>query len=201
VNEGYERSSFPFSFQLPVDIPSSFESNEGQVGYSMTGKLRLPGNEFGLVSSLQFTVNGILDLNKEPGVSEQIEFQTLKHFHVPWPFQDSSVIPLRVVFPRKGFVCGEDATFTLEINYPGNCRRRVIKIKAELVQTVTYYARSARTKVCCVLAKEKTDIKDQQEESSRTSKEIALRIPPCPPSRLATGCNIINVDYKIQVVH
>jgi len=57
--------SFSFSFQLPLDIPSSFNSAIEKVKYCMTARAKISGLEFDLVSGLQFTVNRILDLNKD----------------------------------------------------------------------------------------------------------------------------------------
>jgi len=190
-------SSFPFSFQLPLHIPSSFNSDIGQVVYSMTARLKKSWYKFDLVSSIQFTVTGILDLNREPVVSQPIEIENQKFF-CTWPPCKDSVIEVRALFPRKGFVPGEIASFTVEIN--NESTRSVNKIKAELIQTVSYYAKSSKREGNSVLEKEKEEINVQPGESE-TWKQNALKIPPCPPSRLAYGCHIIDVHYSIKVRH
>lgn len=55
--------TFPFSFVLPEKIPSSFESPQGYIRYSITAYI--DGPEFDLVTvKTMFTVNAVYDLNK-----------------------------------------------------------------------------------------------------------------------------------------
>jgi len=102
-----------------------------------------------------------------------------------------------VVFSRKGFVSGEHGAFKVKINNEGT-RRRVKKIKAELIQRVSYHVRSHRTQVDTVLAKEEREVSCHQWER-KTFKTIFIRIPSCLPSRLGSGCRIINVFYNLKV--
>jgi len=87
--------SFPFSFELPLDIPSSFYSAIGQVEYYVTARAKISGYEVNLVSKLQFTVHGILYLNKEPGVANQFEIERQQNFG-GWPPWKDSFVRVRV---------------------------------------------------------------------------------------------------------
>jgi len=116
----------------------------------------------------------------------------LKFFCSWLPCKEAS-IEVNVIFPRTGFVCGETAAFTIEIN--NGSTRRVNRINAELYQKVSYYAKSFKREDNSVLAKEKINLKVEPGES-KIWKQNAMRIPPCPPTRLACArCRIIHMDY------
>lgn len=56
---------FPFVFNLPGQLPSSFESNMGHVRYFCKAYLHRPW-KFDFTAKKAFTVVSVLDLNKEP---------------------------------------------------------------------------------------------------------------------------------------
>jgi len=59
------KHQYPFSFNLPERIPSSFEGRFGYVRYILTGTLER-SLKFNHVSKIAFTVNTIVDLNLVP---------------------------------------------------------------------------------------------------------------------------------------
>ena len=59
---------FPFQFQLPVTIPSSFVGKHGRIAYSITGVVDRPWR-FDHETVAFFTVIGIYDLNKDPSAA------------------------------------------------------------------------------------------------------------------------------------
>ena len=64
---------FPFSFQLPENIPSSFEAENGHVRYSLKASIHrvlLPDYEF----KAFFTVNSINDLNVDQSLLVRLYF-------------------------------------------------------------------------------------------------------------------------------
>ena len=56
---------FPFQFQLPVNIPSSFVGAHGRIVYSITAVVDRPW-KFDHETVAFFTVVGIHDLNLDP---------------------------------------------------------------------------------------------------------------------------------------
>lgn len=57
--------TFPFSFVLPLEIPSSFEGEHGHVRYIAKGTIDRSWS-FNDHTKRAFTVIGLLDLNKLP---------------------------------------------------------------------------------------------------------------------------------------
>jgi len=190
--------SFPFSLELPLDIPSSFNSATGQVEYYMTARAKISGCGVNLMSKLQFTVHGILDLNKEPGVSHHFEIERQQNF-CGWPPWKDSFVRVRVLLQRKGFVCGEIVPFTVKVH--NKSAQKVVQINAELVQKVSYITRYDKIVSNSVLTNEIRDINISPKETRTIVKQFTLRIPPCLPSRLGCGCNVIHVNYYIKVSH
>jgi len=56
---------YPFSFTLPVGIPSSFEGRYGHVRYTLTGSLERSW-KWNHSCKIGFNVNSIIDLNFIP---------------------------------------------------------------------------------------------------------------------------------------
>jgi len=161
--------------------------------YSMSARLKKAWYKFDVKSVVPYTVNGILDLNREVAASDRIVAQKEKYICC-WPCK-SGPIGIHLAIHRTGFVPGEIIPFTAELNNLST--RRITASKARLIQTVSYHA-NEKTKIeTHELARVNGPTLDRGE--STTWRELeALRIPPCPPSRLA-GCHIINVEYDIKV--
>lgn len=59
------RYTYPFQFQLPLDLPSSFEGEHGHVRYWVKGTIEKPW-KYDHMTKAVFTVIGVLDLNTVP---------------------------------------------------------------------------------------------------------------------------------------
>jgi hypothetical protein len=62
------RHTFPFSFVLPPNLPSSFEGQHGYVRYSVKGVIDKPW-KFDHSTKRVFTVICLLDLNTDPNAT------------------------------------------------------------------------------------------------------------------------------------
>ena len=58
-------TTYPFQFQLPPNLPSSFEDAHGNVRYCVEVKVDRPW-KFDYKAKRPFTVNAVYDLNLEP---------------------------------------------------------------------------------------------------------------------------------------
>ena len=67
------RHTFPFSFLLPSNLPSSFEGAHGYVRYSVKGIIDKPW-KFDHSCKRPFTVICLLDLNADPNAQVQSTF-------------------------------------------------------------------------------------------------------------------------------
>ena len=62
---GAGRHVFPFVYQLPMNLPSSYESHIGHVRYQLKGTIDKPW-KFDHHTKKVFTVVSMLDLNQQP---------------------------------------------------------------------------------------------------------------------------------------
>lgn len=68
---------YPFSCNLPPNLPSSFESDYGRIRYTIKAKLDRPW-KFDHETKAAFTVNSTLDLNQQPHASVRFYANTRK---------------------------------------------------------------------------------------------------------------------------
>lgn len=73
---GAGRNTYPFIFNLPQNLPSSFEGAHGRVRYSLNACIDKPW-KFDHNCNLVFTVLSLLDLNVQPDVLVGAQFNPL----------------------------------------------------------------------------------------------------------------------------
>jgi len=103
---------YPFTFQLPPAIPSSFQGQHGYVQYTLQATMKRSW-AFDKSTTYPFTVNGILDLNTYPGASQPGHFTKIKHLGCCCC--KSGPITLTVRLDKLGFVPGEPLHFLAEV--------------------------------------------------------------------------------------
>lgn len=82
---GEGRHQYPFSFVLPIGIPSSFEGAHGHVRYTIRAVFQRP-RKWNYEYKIPFTVNSIMDLNAIPESTVRLTFillQLLLKFQFP----------------------------------------------------------------------------------------------------------------------
>ncbi|CAL4067293.1 unnamed protein product [Meganyctiphanes norvegica] len=182
---------YRFSFRLPLNIPSSYETVTGQVRHQCKAKVHLPcGSHIAVVRP--FSVNSLYDLNLDEDAKLPVEKKIKKTF----TFSFGS-ISLTLLLARIGFVPGEKLNIHLEVN---NDSRKSIKcIKLKLIKDAIYHASSGATKsYTMTLGKMmKEDITAPGVQVIWT--ETGPVIPAVPPSYLQY-CNIIDMRYRIQII-
>ncbi|KAL3866415.1 hypothetical protein ACJMK2_043716 [Sinanodonta woodiana] len=184
--------NYPFKFQLPLNIPSSYEAVIGRVRYAVVVSVEKPW-AFDLVTMGPFTVVSLLDLNKLPNVAKGgtvADEKTLCCLCCK-----SGPIRAKITTDRLGYVPGEAIKFRAEII---NLTNRQMKCsKAQLVMQVHYHGRGKTRTVMNVLSALKrpptpaadTDVWDG----------CKLHVPPVPPSFL-TGCKLIDIHYYVMII-
>ena len=70
------RHEFPFTFTLPPNLPSSYESCYGEIRYTVKAVVDRPW-KFNHESIRAFSVNAVLNLNMEPLASVSISLRTI----------------------------------------------------------------------------------------------------------------------------
>ncbi|XP_013378681.1 arrestin domain-containing protein 2 isoform X2 [Lingula anatina] len=175
---------FPFSYELPSDLPCSFTSQHGRISYSASAILWMPNN-MKLKTTAPLLILKDLDLSMEPFVLDGIKDAK----DVSW---ETACFTCRLMkccakTDRNGFVPGEVIRVWVQVDNLTSTRVYVRGLSVELKQTiavVTRHQEGRRQKV--------------KRLHSFAWKSVFLRIPPLPPSRL-DGCRFLNIKYEITV--
>ncbi|XP_067666559.1 arrestin domain-containing protein 3-like [Haliotis asinina] len=184
------RYAYSFQYQLPPDIPSSFEGALGRVRYWLRGVITKPWTYDDTTKKL-FTVANLLDLNAEPEAMQGLrgeDQETLCCLCCT-----SGPISCRFQIDRCGFVPGEAVPIKAEIINHSN--RKMKRSFAELCMVVTYHTtKRSRTNIKKICEISHSEIPPG--ESDIWTGDL-LKIPPAPPSHL-NGCSIIDIDYFVK---
>ena len=70
--------TWPFQFQIPSNVPSSFQGRHGQIQYALEATVKRSW-KFDYTTMVPFTVNSIVDLNTWPGVVQPVNMQDHKY--------------------------------------------------------------------------------------------------------------------------
>eukprot|EP00095_Tigriopus_kingsejongensis_P010743 maker-scaffold277_size226016-snap-gene-0.23 protein:Tk10743 transcript:maker-scaffold277_size226016-snap-gene-0.23-mRNA-1 annotation:"arrestin domain-containing protein 3" len=146
---------FPFTFNLPQGLPSSFEGSVGQIRYSVKATMDRKNTK------AFFTINGILDLNHQPGINNPV--QVMDHKNLCCFCCRSGPISAVVRMPKTGFVPGE--VLVLDAEVENKSSRTMNRSQVRLMQIVKYRA-----------------VTKSQTEENRIVKIDQGEIPAAPPS-------------------
>ncbi|GFN74123.1 hypothetical protein PoB_000062900 [Plakobranchus ocellatus] len=185
------RHTFPFQYQLPTGLPSSFEGDYGHVRYVVSCKIDKPW-KFDHKTKRPFTIISILDLNQQPNCSSRLQASNQKHLCCLCC--KSGPISASFHLDRQGYVPGEAIKLFAEISNGAN--RSMDKSYVELKMIVTFHATSkSRTVPRSVAVLTRPGIPGNSEDVWSGEE---LVIPPLPPSFLV-GCSIIDIHYIVQL--
>ncbi|XP_052278841.1 arrestin domain-containing protein 3-like isoform X2 [Dreissena polymorpha] len=185
------RRTFPFSFFLPPNLPSSFEGAFGNVRYSLKGKIDRPW-KFDHKTKKLFAVVSVLDLNEQTMAMSPAEGGNEKNLCCLCC--KSGPISATFRIDRQGFVPGETIQLSAEI-----CNHSSRKMKASRVRLIMYIMYHAIQKKRSV--QQDVAVASHQAilpgDSDIWNRE-PLHVPPIPPSYLV-GCSIIDIKYVLQL--
>jgi hypothetical protein len=182
---------FPFSFLLPSNLPSSFESKVGHVRYYLKADIVRDWMWNHKVKQ-HITVNGILDLNLYPSAKQaghSRDYKTLCCLCCK-----SGPISAVITTNRTGYVPGELIGFNAEVDNQAN--KEMTGSFLNLVEVVTFKtARKNKTERRVVAEIRRGRIGPG---TSDYWEGVMMRVPALPPTNLAGTCNIIDVQYKLD---
>ncbi|XP_050403329.2 arrestin domain-containing protein 3-like [Patella vulgata] len=185
------RYVYPFSFQLPTGIPSSYESFTGRVRYSVAGVIDRPW-KFDHTTRRAFTIVDPLDLNLEPQAMQGATGNGQKTLCCLCC--ESGPISAVLRLDRLGYVPGEAIAISGEIN--NGSRRKMTSSFADIRMTIQYHATTKTKTVCNTVSKISHGPILPGDGDIWNGDQ--LHIPPLPPSRLR-GCRIIDITYTVTL--
>ncbi|XP_071584202.1 arrestin domain-containing protein 2 isoform X2 [Heliangelus exortis] len=182
------RHEFPFTFQLPETLATSFEGKHGSIRYWVKAKLHRPWATVRKVKK-EFTVIEPIDINTPALLAPQAGAK--EKLARAW-YCNRGQVSVTAKIDRKGYTPGEVIPIFAEID---NGTSRAVVPKAAIVQTQTFIARGTKKQKKAVVT---TIVGDSIAAGKR---EVwhgrALKIPPVGPSILQ--CRIIQVEYSLKV--
>ncbi|KAM6235969.1 arrestin domain-containing protein 2 isoform 2-T2 [Porphyrio hochstetteri] len=182
------RHEFPFTFQLPETLATSFEGKHGSVRYWVKAKLHRPWATVKKVKK-EFTVIEPIDINTPALLAPQAGAK--EKLARAW-YCNRGQVSVTAKIDRKGYTPGEVIPIFAEID---NCTSRAVVPKAAIIQTQTFIARGTKKQKKAVV----TSIVGDAIAAGK--REVwhgrALKIPPVGPSILQ--CRIIQVEYSLKV--
>ncbi|KGL88082.1 Arrestin domain-containing protein 2, partial [Charadrius vociferus] len=182
------RHEFPFTFQLPETLATSFEGKHGSVRYWVKAKLHRPWSTVKKAKK-EFTVIEPIDINTPALLAPQAGAK--EKLARAW-YCNRGQVSVTAKIDRKGYTPGEVIPIFAEID---NCTSRAVVPKAAIIQTQTFIARGTKKQKKSVV----TSIVGDSIAAGK--REVwhgrALKIPPVGPSILQ--CRIIQVEYSLKV--
>ncbi|XP_028569609.2 arrestin domain-containing protein 2 isoform X1 [Podarcis muralis] len=182
------RHEFPFTFQLPESLATSFEGKHGSVRYWVKAKLHRPWASVKKAKK-DFTIIEPIDINTPALLAPQAGAK--EKLARAW-YCNRGLVSVSAKIDRKGYTPGEVIPIFAEID---NCSTRTVVPKAAIIQTQTFVARGTKKQKKSVVASMVGDA------IAAGKREVwhgrALKIPPVGPSILQ--CHIIHVEYALKV--
>ncbi|CAK9794945.1 Arrestin domain-containing protein 3 [Anthophora quadrimaculata] len=185
--------TYPFSFQLPHSIPSSFEHTYGYVRYTVKATIDRPW-KFNHECKAAFTVISSLNLNEYRQDCIGIDDESTHDFCcccICFFKRDS--LNLRVRAPSSGYVPGQIINSIIDHTLSSNAVR-IASFSIILEQEIEFRA-TTKTKTV------RSDIKTTKHSGPFPvggQLNLELLIPPLPPSKLKY-CSIIDLNYHLKI--
>lgn len=190
---------FPFKFQLPdAAMPCSFEGSLGHIRYIARAVIDRPW-KFDHVTKRAFSMVGIpYDLNRVQDALSPVNCEDEKT--VCCLCCATGPITVSCNTDKRAYVPGETIYISAVLNNHSN--RSVHSLEAELIQSVTYFARREGVGVPSYRNTSHVICSVQSEGCGSYSRvkwtQKPLVIPPVPPNDI-DGCNFIRTQYYVKL--
>ncbi|CAB05787.1 Arrestin C-terminal-like domain-containing protein [Caenorhabditis elegans] len=202
--------AWSFSYNLPLNVPPSFEGKYGYLRYSVTAEVDRPWR-LDKAKKRCITVSPLIDLNVIPHALTQINDQASENLGCCC-FK-KGYLELRVNIPKTGFVPGE--TVPMNIHILNHSSVPVTEVKAKIIQqckfiayrngTTFHYGGGYETGMSGQLQETKHDtktvVKHGQEMTVAPRNEhkfaMELRLPSVTPT-INQFSPVITVEYIVQ---
>ncbi|XP_071103882.1 arrestin domain-containing protein 3-like [Haliotis cracherodii] len=185
------RHTYPFTYQLPKDIPSSFEGKYGYVRYFAKGIIDKPW-KFDHETMKCFTVICPLDLNQETLAT--MPAKESKSKTICCLCCQSGPITATFTIDRQGYVPGEAIILKAEIENMSD--GPIDSSSVTLTMETTFLAEGESKTTFEKVAKLQHEPILMGDHDYWNGDQLA--IPPLPPTYL-TSCTIIDIQYTLKL--
>ncbi|GAB1607018.1 arrestin domain-containing protein 1-like [Argonauta hians] len=181
---------FPFDYQLPNNLPSSFIGKYGNVTYVL--KAIVSGDHIG---ETQVTSEPFLIVRPLPLSTEHLKPVHLTQQRKAWKGCTFGKIAIDVTLKKSGLVPGEDLLIDADIT---NRSPKVIRaVQAALLMNSTYHAQKKHI-AFLQLVNHRRDDYEMGSSEARKWRNVRLSVPPYIPESNLDYCDLIEVVYLFQ---
>lgn len=184
--------TYGFACPLPDSIPSSYNSTNGHIRYSLTATLERPWKA-SKVHSISLGIIRQLDLNTE--ILLPIKAEHTKSLGC-WPCLPSGSLVLSVQIPTNGFVSGQIIPALIQVS----SRRHVTirKVTTVLIQQTTFSARwpKARQRIESVVVSKNVSPGIKLPDGGVLAEDN-LQVPWVQPTSRCS--KVIKISYELKV--
>ncbi|XP_007894429.1 arrestin domain-containing protein 1b [Callorhinchus milii] len=182
--------TYPFQFLLPATAPTSFEGPFGKISYRIRATVETPRFSKDYKAEKVFYILNLLNLNEINDIEQPNVMHVNKKFS--YMLVKSGTASLTVSTDLKGYTSGQIIQLTTAIqNQSGKDLGNIV---ASLIQKATYKSKRAIYDLRTIAEVEGSGVKSWKQAEWREQ----IIVPPLPQSSLH-GCNLIQIDYLIQV--
>ena len=185
------KHEFPYTFQLPTDIPSSLEDFYGHIRYILTAVL--PTRKGEVIRQKRINIRGIVDVDR-PDLLNSLNDSDSKTLGCCCC---TSTIELSASIDRGGYLCGE----TIHITERHGCRR-ITSAHATLLRKTVYHARTISASTAesnfsykCIAAA--PVLVSRQAISDPDARVGKINIPNNTVPSI--NCDVLTVSYCVHV--
>ena len=182
--------SFPFRFQLPARLPSSFHGSIGWIRYYVEGRIVTGMLKFDHTVKAPITVVEVVDINAS---LLQTPLRAEKQKTLCCLICASAPITLTVELPRRGFCYGEIIPLKVTLE---NGSSRQLRLRVQLLQVIGYTAEGHHRRSQKVVASIASGQLERRTTSTWNPEE--LLVPGNIQSTLRS-CGIISIEYFLKV--
>ncbi|XP_022523243.2 arrestin domain-containing protein 1a [Astyanax mexicanus] len=184
-------TTFPFKFLLPATAPTSYEGPYGRIMYRIRAFIDTPRFAKDYRAEKPFYMLNNIDLNDVPDIHEPNSTSISKNFS--YMLVKNGTVVLEAKADLRGYTPGQVIKVSAEIDntQSGKSTGHVV---ASLMQKVTYGSKRPTTDLRTIAEVEGAGVKG----GKKAEWKEQIIVPPLPQSFLA-GCNLIKINYFIQV--
>ncbi|XP_046582648.1 arrestin domain-containing protein 4-like [Haliotis rubra] len=183
-------NDFPFAYQLPENLPSSYIGKYGSVTYLMKATVKGDKSIDQAITSEPF-----LCLRRSPlpdSIETPLELERNQCFWASCTFGN---VYVRAGLNKQGGVPGEDLFVHAEVK--NKSRRTITAVQASIIMHSTYNAKKYTTNFRQIVNK-KRDEYDLTYNDGRRWSYVRLTVPPYIPESNLEYCDIIDLSYLFQ---
>ncbi|KAG7157322.1 Arrestin domain-containing protein 17-like 1 [Homarus americanus] len=171
---------FPFAFSLPPNLPPSFNSEKGFIGYMAVAILDRPAAA-NIVQKEGFSLHSILDLNMDSHANSTTSSSKAKNLCCFCC--QTGPITLSARIPRRGFVPGEKIFVSAEadnVSARNTRRTRLLLLQERVLKEI----------VRGIIPPGESDMWEN----------VAIVVPPLVPANVHLTCRLLRVQYRLDMI-